>query len=378
MSPVNNKTRQRMFEWKVRLSTIVWFVLFLGFLASLPLIIGWAFWLLAVTIGIAAIIAMPAAWVVKTWFDPGHKRSFVLHWMRANVVLICMLSIALAAPIYYLAVITESQPLLLPQATLSNGHKTIVFQGMQHIASDNFYKSVVYDIERALADGYIIYYEGVQTATPESKEYFSKLSRLLTGNANLARTYKTLGDACGLKFQSDYFMLFEADKKEHPERHIVADVDAIDLKHEYERLMSSDPGFSTAHVNDFSSASQVHSSDATVSMVEWLQSGTEGQKKLAGIVCRGAMTLAYTSHKDEKSGNLDPLILDFRNQQLVNKILNDSNNKIFITYGANHFSGIFDLLKQKDPSWTIATVKWLRPVEMPKKEHQGSLLVDAR
>lgn len=48
----------------------------------------------------------------------------------------------------------------MPQATLSNGSKTVVFQGMVHVGSEPFYKTVVCDIEQALSDGFVIFYEG--------------------------------------------------------------------------------------------------------------------------------------------------------------------------------------------------------------------------
>jgi len=46
-------------------------------------------------------------------------------------------------------------------AERASGQKTAVFQGMQHIGSEDFYKSVVFDLEQALADGYTLFYEGV-------------------------------------------------------------------------------------------------------------------------------------------------------------------------------------------------------------------------
>lgn len=336
----------------------------------------WAVWLLAVVLVIAVILGAPIAWITRAVFDRSHQHTFVRHWIKSGVALLCILSFVLAAPIYYLAVVTETRPVVFPQATLTNGKKTVVFQGMQHVGSENFYKSVIYDVEKAIADGYVIYYESVQTATPESKEFFSKLSSELTGSTDLASAYKIMGETCGLKFQSDYFTLLEADKKEHPERHIIADVDAIDLKHEYERLMQSDPEFAKVHADDFKSTSKQNSTETTAEVVEWLQSGTKGQKKLAGVVCRGIITLAYAPKENKKPGKFDPLILDFRNRALAKRIIDDPHDKIFITYGANHFSGVFDLLKQQDPDWSIATVKWMRTIEMPKKKHEGKLAVD--
>ncbi len=50
----------------------------------------------------------------------------------------------------------------MPLTTLTDGRRTVVFPGMQHVGSDAFYKSVIYDLEKALADGYTLYYEGVK------------------------------------------------------------------------------------------------------------------------------------------------------------------------------------------------------------------------
>ena len=325
---------------------------------------------------IAVIIGIFIAWLARALCDRNHQHTFVSHWISSSVALLCLISFLLAAPIYYLAVVTETRPVIFPQATLSNGEKTVIFQGMQHFGSENFYKAVVYDIKKALAEGFIIYYEGVQTATPESEEFFVKLSSALTGSADLAGFYKAVGEACGMKFQNDFFSLLDADKIQHPERHVIADVDALEMKAEYERLLRADPAFAKAHVNDFKFSFEKPTSDSISKAVKWLQSGSEDQKKLAGVVCRGLMTLSL-GQKDEKNVSpFDPIILDFRNRALVKRILEDEHNKIFITYGANHLSGVFKLLDEKDPRWRIASVKWMRAIEMPKKEYGGRLAVD--
>lgn len=102
-----------------------------------------------------------------------------------------------------------------------------------------------------MSEGCVIYYEGVQTATPESKAFFEKLSHELVGGSDLSGTYKSIDEICGMKFQLDDFGLLDADKAEHPKRHVIADVDAIEIKAEYERLMRVDPTFAKAHANDF-------------------------------------------------------------------------------------------------------------------------------
>lgn len=357
-------------QWRVRLGAIIWFSLAVGFLLSAPIIVGWAAWALAGVLAVAAILAVPTAWIRPLVFQRDRARSFVARWLRSCIAWLFILSILVAAPIYYFASITELRPALIPQVTLSNGRKVVVFQGMQHIASENFYKAVIYEVEKALADGYILYYEGVQSESPEARAFFGKLTAALTGGGeDLSGAYKAMGEACGLKFQSDYFTLLEADKKEHPERHVIADVDAIEMKGEYERLMRSDPAFAKAHADDFkTSKSGPGSLGGLVDAIEWLQSGSESQKRLAGVVCRGFMTrtLGWTN-EETLPGPFDPIILDFRNRALAKRIVEDPHDRIFITYGTKHLFGVTELLRQNDPKWKVESVKWLRTIESPKR-----------
>jgi hypothetical protein len=68
---------------------------------------------------------------------------------------------------------------MLGLASLPNGQKTVVFQGMQHIGSEDFYKSVVFDLEQALADGYTLFYEGVMPVAgrPDLTDWFNQTLR---------------------------------------------------------------------------------------------------------------------------------------------------------------------------------------------------------
>jgi hypothetical protein len=61
----------------------------------------------------------------------------------------------------------------------------------------------------------------------------------------------------------------------------------IKLKQEYERLLRTDSETAKAHANDFKESSRGDSSGSMVQAIKWLESGSESQKKLAGIVCRG-------------------------------------------------------------------------------------------
>ena len=353
--------------WRVRLQAVAWFVLLVAFAAGLPVLLGWSPWLLVAMVLAATLPALVSAWLLRQVSSAARGRSFGAQWARATLGWSLMLGAAVAAPVYTLAVVTNTRPATLPQVTLTNGAKRVVFQGMQHIASENFYKAVIYDVEKSLAEGYAIYYEGVQTGSPESQAFFGQLANALTGGGqDLNDTYQAIGRLCGMQFQLDYFGLLEADKAEHPGRHVVADVDALELKAEYERLMREDPAFAKAHAGGLQAAPAASGGAPMQRAVQWLQHGSASQQALGGVVCRGLWTLLLQAPGDKAPGPLDAVVLDFRNRALARRIQQAPHDKIFVTYGAAHLPGLVAELRALDPRWTVGSVKWLRTIEAPQ------------
>jgi hypothetical protein len=351
--------------WCIRLQAIAWFVLVAAFVLGLPILLGWGYGLLILLVLVAAVLAVASAWVIRRLSPNAAGRAFASVWSRALLGWTLILGVLVAAPFYYLMVVTDTRPATVPQVSLTNGSKRVVFQGMQHIGSEHFYQAVIFDVEKALSEGYASWYEGVQTPTPESKAFFEKLSHELVGGSDLSGTYKLIGEVCGMKFQLDYFGLLEADKAEHPKRHLVADVDALELKAEYERLVREDPAFAKAHANDFKPKPAANDNAFMLKVVEWLKSGSASQKTLGGVACRGLFTLSQPTG-DGPPGRMEPVILDFRNRALAQRIMQSPDDKIFITYGAAHLPGLVAELRKLDPKWAVGSVKWLRTIEAPE------------
>lgn len=351
--------------WRIRLQAIAWFVLVAAFVLGLPILLGWGHVLLILLVLVAAVLAVASAWVGRRLSPAAAGRPFAAVWSRNLLGWTLILGILVAAPFYYLMIVTDTRPATVPQVSLTNGSKRVVFQGMQHIGSEHFYQAVIYDVEKALSEGYVSWYEGVQTPTPESQAFFEKLSHELVGGSDLSGTYKSIGEVCGMKFQLDYFGLLEADKAEHPKRHLVADVDALELKSEYERLMREDPAFAKAHANDFKAKAATNDNALVLKVVEWLKNGSASQKMLGGVACRGLFSLNQPA-ADSPPGPMDPVILDFRNRALAQRIMQSPDDKIFITYGSNHLPGLVAELRKLDPKWTVGSVKWLRTIEAPE------------
>ncbi|MEW9804829.1 hypothetical protein ABUE31_02365 [Mesorhizobium sp. ZMM04-5] len=343
--------------WAVRLGAIIWFLLIVGCLMALPVMLD-ATWLLVAAAVVLALLA-GALWAFLRRLISSRHGRFGHDWLKGGLAAFFVLCIAIAAPIYYIAVKTETDPALLPRAVLTNGEKTVVYQGMMHIGTERFYKQVVYDAEKALSDGYVLYYEGVQP-NPEGDKWFADN---LAGGGDLSDNYRKLGEMCGLQFQLGYFDLLEKDKAVHPQSHVTADVDTLQMKQEYDRLMASDPEFAAAFQAE--QAAQSNAGGDMAGAMGFLDNLTEGQKKLSGYVCRFMMSRVAKGNGEARQ--IDKVILDFRNRKLAERILADPHDKIYITYGAHHLEGILPLLQQADPRWRVESVSWIRPVEAPEQ-----------
>ena len=349
----------------LRLGTIVWFALFLFGLLGLAVVGVLPWWMIALVV-LAGIVLGALSWLPR-WFVRRkdiafhRKGSLALHVLGG---IFAALGLA-ALPIYYFAYWVNSGPTALPLATLTNGKKTLVFQGMQHVASEDFYKSVVFDLEKALTDGYVLFYEGVQPVEgrPDLSEWFSETfaggkKKDLSGN------YTQLANSCGLNFQLTYFEPLLVDKKAHPERHITADVSYAEMKTEYDRLMQSDPKFAAAMA---AQKAEVKSDedDPMLKALARVSSASPDQKRLVGIVCRGILGMAMSGGLGKKDDEKEKIILTFRNKALAKFVAESKADKIYMTYGAAHFPGFLKDLTTLDPAWKVKSLRWVRPMSLP-------------
>ena len=77
------------------------------------------------------------------------------------------------------------------------------------------------------------------------------------------------------------------------------------------------------------------------------------------------MTYVTRRSDGKASGDMDPVVLDFRNRNLAMQLLADSRPKIYVTYGAAHLPGVMELMK-REPDWKVASVKWMRTIAAPE------------
>lgn len=344
-----------------RVATIVWFLLGLGFLLAIPVLLGLHPLVLPLALLIAAVLAALLAAIIRL----ARRRtpsSFAKTWTTAAIALGFLLSILAAAPLYALALVVAFDPLVAPQAVLSNGKKTVLFQGAVHVGSDPFYKTMVYDLEHALSDGYVIFYEGI---LPDARgdAFFREV---VAGGASLNDNYKALSKVCGLTFQGDYFQLLAPQILEHRDRHVAADVTTFQLKQEFDRLAAADPAFAGKVRKEIEEDKKDGEGAGMARFFAWAQDGDPRHKSLAGVTCRGAMTLILKL-KGKSPATLDPLILDYRNRELAARIEAAPQSRIYVNYGAEHLKGLLAELRKDNPAWTVKSVKWMRAMQAPEE-----------
>ena len=361
-------TESNIRHWAARLTGAFWLALILFALAGLLVVRDLPVWMIAGVIGVG--IALGALFFLPRWLvkrrDPAYssRRSFAAFALAGVLAATGLASL----PIYYLAFWVQSGPTAVPLATLSNGQKTVVFQGMQHIGSEDFYKSVVFDLEQALADGYTLFYEGVAKVAgrPDLTDWFNET--LLGNKQDLSAGYKQIANECGLSFQLDYWAPMIADMRANPSRHITADTNYLEMKTEYERLMREDPAWAAemaARAAKQAKAAKADDGDPMASYLGVLSGASAEQKKLAGIVCRGVLGMAVSGTLGGEKDPSNRVILDFRNKTLARFVAESKSDKIYITYGAKHLPGFFAELKKLDPKFEIRSVKGIRPMALP-------------
>lgn len=293
---------------------------------------GWLFYLVRVFY----------CWIARKDFPK--VREFARTYVRKIGSITFAVVLCLAAFAYYQ---NEIDPAMLPQITISNGDKTVRFQGMAHVASPSFYAGVKNDVAASRIEGYVLFYEGVKPGSAENSKKFDGIMGFKF-DKNL---YAAMSKLYGLVPQN------QAEIAGHPDpRDKNVDVSIDDIVKAYEKRRGSVSGQAVAA----SDGTEQMASDFSAELAKEADSYNPRELAVVRYFLRAMMSLVIKNRDTGEAafaglGKVDLFssILDDRNEVLADAISSTDEKKVFVTYGMLHFDGTFYLLQEKDPRWKI-------------------------
>lgn len=344
----------------VRLTTLGWALLLCLFVVSAPLLWAASPLLLAGVVLVGALLGLSIHAARRLPRRDGRSRGRTHACLIGAGLLTCLV----AAPVWWLVLQPALHPLAVPRVTLSDGRRQVVFQGMVHVASEQFYRSVAYDLLRAKDAGYVLFFEGVQPGTPEADAWLDAATQ---SSGDLNAEYARIGQVCGLSFQGDFLAFVQRDEALDPAHLVTADVSVTEMYEEWQRLVAADPALA-----ETLPAGDGHG-DGMFDMSSLLQVAAglkDSQKDLLAAACKGVFSVVLG--RAESPDALNRVILDFRNRRLAERIAGSADADIYITYGSAHFPGLFRELQAQDPAWRTVGTAWTTAI-LPPDDAAGRL-----
>lgn len=259
----------------IRIQTLLWTFLALLFLLSAPILWAASPLVLIVIAAAGAVLGMAVGRVIRSY------RHRLGRAALAGAAIACTI---IAGPLYWLMLQPALRPLTVPRVTLGDGARQVVFQGMVHIGSEQFYRSVVYDMIRARDAGYVLYFEWTLPGTPEATAWLDAAAH---ADGDLNAQYAHIGQVCGMQLQGDFLGFIQREAVIDPNHIISADVSVTEMYNEWQRLIAARPELGQAIA-----AADNDQPDRSLSTVLDVISGLgDRQRDFFAAACRGAFTL---------------------------------------------------------------------------------------
>lgn len=246
----------------------------------------------------------------------------------------------------------ELSPATLPRYTISNGDKTVVFQTMSHIWSENFYTTVQNTIFSYKQKWFVLFFEWVQSGTQENN---NKLDQALWMNFN-ETTYDSLSKLYGLVQQDNSKFLNLVNNKDYN-----IDISIDDIITSYEKIKKE---------NGLENRTYSPPINTTELVTKELSELPENKLQLLKYVNRAFINVILKNESLQANiqntfanKELFEVILTKRNEFISNAILKSQEKNIIATYWLLHFQGIFELLQASDIKWRITQIDYIYPLK---------------
>jgi len=230
----------------------------------------------------------------------------------------------------------EVKPAPMPNITLSNGEKTVIFQAMSHVGTRNFYDTVINDIKEKKTNGYVYFFEWVQGGTEENTEKFDK-AIWIKFDKNL---YKNFSKLYWVVYQDNSEFLWHINNLDF---NVDLTIDEI-IEH-YEEWWVDDTGATTPmDVNEEILNTLAELNDKQLKVLVYIN-----QAILNFLIKSDWLRDIITEHV--WNAKLFDVILNKRNDVLANAVIQSEYDEIYVTYGLLHFEWVLKLLQEDDVNW---------------------------
>lgn len=230
----------------------------------------------------------------------------------------------------------EVSPAKMPEYTLTNWEKTVIFQWMIHIWGQKFYDQVKQNLDNYRKEWFTHFFEWVKPGKPENLE---KLSKAMWVNFD-KDVYKNMSELYWVVQQDYYYILWKITEKD-----INVDISLDEVIEEYLKIAEEN---NSNDVYDFTK------------ILEYVKKNLNPREmKLLVYINQATLNLLLSNHEilEKMSWMWNKKIFDViiwkRNEFLANEIQKSNDKKIYVTYWLLHFDWVLKLLQAKDPNWKI-------------------------
>jgi hypothetical protein len=269
---------------------------------------------------------------------------FVIYFLHRLSIFIVILVLSLWSFAYYN---NEISPAPMPEITISNWEKTVIFQAMSHIWTSDFYNSIVENITKNKTDWYVYFFEWVKPWTEENTKKFNEALWIQFDE----ELYKNFSKLYWVTNQNNEDFLWLVNNLDFN-----VDLNLDEIVEQYEKNIE--------WIEDEKIKNQVPL-DVTEQITEILLSLNDKQLKILVYINQSILNfiIKSTGLQETLTNNftnvqLFDVILNKRNEVLSDEIIKSEYNDIYITYWLLHFKWVLELLQKNDDNWQIIWEKY--------------------
>lgn len=206
---------------------------------------------------------------------------------------------------------------------ISNNVKQLAFIQMHHVGKPNFYEGVKCKIDSLQKAGYFVFYEAVANGVDKNSAIFDTVIRKFRKVTGLTVPQGTAG-------------YLDSDKG---------------------TLNGKQYSFLKGLVNQPKGTSiGIDSNKSKRVDMDFVSLINKFEKKYGTIILddcdwSNALNTPYLCVKNYPKAAIIDMLENFRNENLVNEIINSSYTKILVVYGARHYKKVVQMLNTKDKAW---------------------------